>query len=433
MAIPSKYADKNLHHFTHCRNLSRILDNRAIYSKNLQKHFGIVPENIANKDIQNTRYTMNVTCGPGGMVHDYVPLYFCKRCPMLSHLVYNKIVDEQFIIYFVFSVEILERHKSVFTYSSANTKLNQTFYDDVSKLENLDWNSISKWNWNDDNSKKKKQAEALVYRSLPLVSLKNIVVYDEIMMKWVEKLLTKYKISIPIIVGRDHGYYFKNIKGPNIIHKKCMEAIEYITKNLNNSQFPKFENILNLRNSLCDGLDCLPETLELIGLETENQVHYDDVGKHTHKVVSELIKTSEYKIMDNTDQLLIEIAAYLHDIGKGPKTRWKLNNGVQKIDHNHPINALPMVQRILTEDVGSMTARDAKIICKLVSYHDLIGDIVSKGRKIEELERIVNDEIELNMLIAIAKADMKSIVPSWVMKNESNIENVRKTIMAELS
>lgn len=134
-----------------------------------------------------------------------------------------------------------------------------------------------------------------------------------------------------------------------------------------------------------------------------------------------------------TDQLLVEIAAFLHDIGKGPKSRWESNDGVQKIDSDHPVKALPMIQRILTEDVGSMTPRSSKVICKLVCYHDLVGDIVNKGRKIEELERIVNDEIELNMLIAIAKADMKSIASSWVLKNESKIEKIRERMMTNLS
>lgn len=173
--------------------------------------------------------------------------------------------------------------------------------------------------------------------------------------------------------------------------------------------------------------------MKLVGLKTENPMHSDDVGTHTCKVVSEIINTSEYEIMNDNDQLLIEIAAYFHDIGKSSQTRLGFNPVVQKVDPNHPLNALSMVQRILTEDVGFITARDARIICKLVCYHDLMGDIVGKGRKIDELERIVKNEIELNMLIAIAKADMKSITPSWVTKNENKIEDIRERIMAKLS
>ncbi len=221
--------------------------------------------------------------------------------------------------------------------------------------------------------------------------------------------------------------------GPRLIQKKCMETIESITKNINNSQFPKFDDLSDLRKSLCEGLDCLPETSKLVGFKTENPIHSDDVGTHTYKVVSEIINTSEYEIMDDNDQLLVEIAAYFHDIGKSSQTQLGLNPAVQKVAPNHSLKALPMVQRILTEDVGFITARDVRIICKLVCYHDLIGDIVGKGRKIDELERIVRDEIELNMLIAIAKADMKSIAPSWVTKNESKIEDIRERIMSKRS
>jgi len=433
MAIPSEYANRSLYHFTHINNLPEIVEHGALYSKNMKELLGIVNTNIANEEIQHIRSTMEVTCGPGGVVHDYVPLYFCKRSPMLSSLVYNKVVDERSIIYLEFPIQILEYYKSVFTSASANTKLNPKFYDTASELENLDWDCIATWAWRDGDVRKKKQAEAFVYKALPLNSLKNVIVYNQSMKKRVETLFTKHRISIPIIIGKDHGYYINNVNGPDLIYEKCMVTVESVIKNLGYNQFPKYDNLFNLRKSLREKFDCLPETSELIGLETENQKHSDDVGKHTCKVVSELLKTSEYEAMDDTDQLLVEIAAFLHDIGKGPKSRWRFNKGVQKIDPDHPLKALPMVQRVLTEDVGSMKARSAKVICKLVCYHDLVGDIVGKGRRIEELEKIVLDERELNMLIAIAKADMKSIEPSWVLKNENNIEKVRERILTKLS
>ena len=167
----------------------------------------------------------------------------------------------------------------------------------------------------------------------------------------------------------------------------------------------------------------LPETAELIGLESDNGIHVEDVGKHTLSVVKTLLESSEYERLNKSDKLLVEISAYLHDIGKGPKSRWADNGGKQKVDPDHPIKALPMLKRILTEEIATLTERSAKVICKLVCYHDLVGDIIGKGRRIEELFDAVEDERDLNMLIALGKADMLAINPAWA--NDEIIDDIR--------
>ncbi|WP_363627100.1 DarT ssDNA thymidine ADP-ribosyltransferase family protein [Mesorhizobium sp.] len=55
---------------------------------------------MAAPGIQQRRAEMAVTCGPGGCVHDYVPLYFGSRSLMLLSVINAKNVDQMDILYF---------------------------------------------------------------------------------------------------------------------------------------------------------------------------------------------------------------------------------------------------------------------------------------------------------------------------------------------
>jgi len=431
MPIPPEYAERPLYHFTHFNNLTKILEQGALISPNEMQRRGINCKDIAYEDIQDRRSMMEVPCGYGGFVHDYVPLYFCKRSPMLHAVIYKKIADEQLIIYLEFPIHVLEQYPSVFTNASANTYYPPTFYDDTSELVKLDWDAIDTWKWGSQHDtgptpvRQKKQAEALIHNMLPLDSLSKIVVMNSYLMRKVEEILKENGIPIPSINIGGFDYYFLTnyavpVKGPYSIYQNYQRILKNIVNSMGQATSPKFANLNELRNALRNGLECLEETSELIGLESHDEMHFDDIGTHTCSVVYELMETSEYETMNTNDKLLTEIAAYFHDIGKGPKSRWESSGGIQKVDPNHPVRALTMLQRIFTEEIGAMKKKSAKVICKLVCYHDLVGDIIGKGRRVEELEKVANTECELNMLIAIAKADMRSINPDWVDDDKIN-------------
>lgn len=93
---------------------------------------------------------------------------------------------------------------------------------------------------------------------------------------------------------------------------------------------------------------------------------------------------------------------------------------------------LPIVKRALVEEVAATSKRQARMICKLVCYHDLVGDIVGKGRNPAELEAVAKTERQLNMLIAIAKADMRSVNPMWAINHKESIENLRQRVLAKI-
>ena len=132
----------------------------------------------------------------------------------------------------------------------------------------------------------------------------------------------------------------------------------------------------------------------------------------------------EYNKLSEEDKDIVLLSAYLHDIGKGPKSRWG-QDGMTRADNDHAVKSLPMSKRILTEDIGGLSKDTIRKIVILVTYDDLIGDIVARGRDEKQLFDVIEDENDLNMLVAIAKADMNSINPFWVMSHNQSIEALK--------
>lgn len=439
MAIPKEYQNRSVYHFTHVDNLPGILKH-GLLSTNEKKRLGIKHTAIAYTEIQSRRSSMSVPCGCGGAVHDYVPLYFCHRTPMLLAVVLNKIADQQLIIHFEFPISIMNQYPCVFTDASANTSIPPNFYDDSNDLTQLNWDIIKsrKWKMPSGALTQARQAELLIHRKIDLSCVTNIIVWNDSIKEEVLSYYGDANVAPPTVGHNEYHYYYHPddnnesiATGPYFIKEEYKKIIERIMPALNKASSPTFVDLFDmLEAGLRKNLGCLSETKELIGLDTDNSMHSEDVGKHTLHVVSELLKLSEYEILNRTDKLLVEIAAYLHDIGKGPKSRWAKNRGKQKVDHDHPIKALPMLFRILTEEIGTMKSRSAKVICKLVCYHDLIGYITARGRKIGELIDIVEDERELDMLIALSKADTRAVNPAWV--DDDAIDRIRTKVKESL-
>jgi hypothetical protein len=437
MSVPDEFKNRYVYHFTHVENLHDILE-YGLLSTNEKKRLGIEHTAIAYEDIQERRSCMDVPCGRRGVVHDYVPLYFCKRSSMLLAVVNGKIADQQFIIYFDFPIDIMDRYPFVLTDASANTSRPPNFYDSEENLSKLKWDHIDsqKWAMTSEKAKQSRQAELLIYKCIPIADVSKIIVWNESIRDIVLDAYKKIKKTPPQIGFDNFRYYidFFNsgkrsiVTGPYFIQKAYKEIITSLLPKIGTNKSAKYEHLFALIKNLREDFGCLPETSELIGLETENEVHSEDVGSHTLQVVYELLRSEEYQYLGKTDKLLVEVAAYLHDIGKGPKSRWIKNGGRQKVDPDHPIKTLPMLERILTCEIETLKQRSAKVICKLVCYHDLIGDILSKGRRIDELFDIIDDIGELNMLIALAKADMQSIGWSY----DGGIDGIRKQVSARL-
>lgn len=452
MTIPPEHAKRHAYHSTHLENLPGILEH-GFLSCNEQERLGLTHHSIALGKIQARRAEMEVTCGPGGVVHDYVPLYFTKLSPMLLAQVRAKNVDQMLLVHFAYRIDLLDRSDVVFTDGAANRKVAPTFYSDPVRLDQLMWTAIDTLKWGSKidgiDCKHERMAEVLVHGRLDPTDADYLVVWNKAVKTEVKKIYKAAGLTPPPIRYSDYGdvhtftHFDKKLPDDMLNHsiaagpwwtKRVYEkAVEEVLAGPTEDTEPTFGSLDEMLDSLReDGLAALPETAELVGLESENDVHKHDVGTHTEKVVEELLSSPEYAELQPDQQVLVELAAYLHDIGKGPKSRWTKRGGKQTVDAAHPLRSTEMLVRILTEEVPPQDESVVRRVCKLVCYHDLVGDIVGKGRNREQLAEIIEDVEDLDMLIALGKADMSSVANKWAHDGHREIPGLREWAIAEL-
>jgi len=432
MTIPVQYVGRLVYHFSHIDNLPGLLRDNFLATNH--PLFPIRHRSIAASGIQERRARMLVSCAPGHCVHDYVPLYFGSLSPMLLSVLHTKNIDQCDILYFEFPIELVNQPDTVFTDASANTSAPPNFYSDPSHLDKLDWDAIDslKWSNPDDNYRHRRMAEMLVLQQLSLTDAVRCVVWNEKTKKHVEQVVGNSPFPTIQFESKEQRHFYTNIElkdnssliiGPNEIAGRFSGMCQKISEHLdaeNASKKAQFEDLNALLLGLRANFGCIPYTAELVGLKSANGIHKQTVDVHTLDVVQRLIVLDEYTALDDEAKKILEIAAYLHDIGKGPQSRWVTNGGMQRVDPNHPVGALPMLLEILTGYIQTFNLASAKQLLKLVCYHDLVGDVLGRGRNEQQIIDVVEDETELAMLFAIGKADATSLVEQWWDQSEAN-------------
>ena len=374
---------------------------------------------------------MDVPCGQGGKVHDYVPFYFSSLNPMLLGVLNKKNQDQPFLIFLCLKISKLETLSAVFTDASANTVEPPHFYDDVADLDKLSWELIDskKWRFPAEDDRHRKMAEVLIFGNVDFSQVDCIVVYNEWVKKYVDKILKGagvkgVRVIYPYeLVGFKYDFYYTKffingrdretlLSGPFFLKKDTEEGIKEVIENRKANKGDCAYNDIEALISAIDGkFDCIKELAGIYGLQSSNPMHTETVSSHTQTVVSNIKRTVFYQQADSHTQKILELAAYLHDIGKGPKEKWK--DGKQLVYPDHPSDAIPMVCRILTEEVKNISDEDVRTILLLVAYHDILGDCKFCGRDVEQVVKVIKSEAELDMLFAISEADICSINAGW--------------------
>jgi hypothetical protein len=332
MPIPAEFAHRHVYHFSHIENLPGLLEHGFL--ANTHCNFPKKHRSIAAAGIQERRAAMRVPCGPGGCVHDYVPLYFGSVSPMLLGVINAKNVDQYDILYFEFPIALVEQPNAVFSGASANTVVPPVFYSDPSNLDKLDWAAIDsrKWSNADEDYRHRRMAELLIHGQLPVSAAARCVVWNDAAKKRVQAIVGTKPFPPIEFQDRNRSHWFTNfasggksslVKGPGEIASIFEQACAYVNENAGaHTGTAKFKNLKELRDGLRADFPCLPQTSELVGLKSANGVHKRTVDVHIKEVVDELLSSFEFKALDERSQMLVEVAAYLHDIGKGPRSRW---------------------------------------------------------------------------------------------------------------
>ncbi|OOX29516.1 hypothetical protein BJL85_15760 [Vibrio parahaemolyticus] len=434
--IPNEFKGRYAYHFTHIDNLPSIIESGLLSTNEKQKN-GIEHTDVANSSIQERRSKMIVTCGPGGVVHDYVPFYFAKRTPMLLNIVKSKNVDQELVVFLAVPIDKVTERNTVFSEASANTTVPPQFHSKPKHLSKLNWDVIDCWKWtySDGNSKHEKMAEMLVHQKIGIDDVSHIVVWHKGFKNHVKKTLEQHGVEGIKVVTDYHKHfkhhYFTDFKadgrvniatGPRrlaVLVKRNVE--EVLAEEESTSTFDSLaEAVEGIANDFC----CIKELDDIEGLKTSNPIHIEDVGAHSRSVANLVREQPDFDSLSENDQNILVLSAYLHDIGKGPKSRWE--DEVQDVDDEHPRKSLPMLKRILTEDIANLVEDDVRRIHMLVVYDDLVGDIVARSRDKRQLFKVIKSKSDVDLLISIARADMGSINPEWIQEHEESIEVLRK-------
>lgn len=184
MPIPNKIY---LYRITHIDNLDFILQSKKLtcpnHSDSDTDYIG-----IGDKTLIDSRNLSQIYVVPKGNFTDYVSFYFGARSPMLYSIQkgFNNVTKRapESIIYIVTTFDKIKESgvQYVFTDGHGYHSMSQ-FFNQEADLKEVDWEAVKLIRWNDTeedpDKKRRKQAEFLVYKELPISSIAGFAVYDE--------------------------------------------------------------------------------------------------------------------------------------------------------------------------------------------------------------------------------------------------------------
>ncbi len=200
--IKDKYQLGPASHITHIENLESIVK-FGIKSHSEMKTEKLKYNDLSNSSVQHGR-SQKIIPETGKNLHDYVPLFFGWKSPMLMGL-QDKNED---IIYLRFLLDILNTPGTVISDGNARSNVTKFYlFEDIDDLSNLNPLAINAVRWGrDDEKKRQKQAEILIVEKILFSQVSGIICYSEKTKKLVMDILNKYAITKHVTVNT--GWYF---------------------------------------------------------------------------------------------------------------------------------------------------------------------------------------------------------------------------------
>ncbi|MFQ4138161.1 DUF4433 domain-containing protein [Nodosilinea sp. PGN35] len=205
-----------LYHITPISNLATIVQAGTLLAKNRLQASEADYTSIAYEHIQDRRYSKAVPCGPGGVLHDYVPFYFAPRSPMLGAIHIGNVTGytsgQQSILHLVTTAEAIAEAGLGFVFSDGHAVMGYTsFYDDLNDIDTaIDWEIMQTRYWRDTEEdgdrKRRRQAEFLVHQAVPWPLIRGIGVMDEAIAAEVNQILRQFEQTMTARL-RPQWYY----------------------------------------------------------------------------------------------------------------------------------------------------------------------------------------------------------------------------------
>ena len=197
----------------HRDNLSWILEN-GLHARN-GTTFDPNYRNIGNPDLIDKRSHRNVPVPPGGTLSDYVPFYFTPFSIMMFNIRTGyggiKHVPNDEIVIFVSSLRRIAELGLQFAFTNQHAyPLIAEYFNDFSQLDHIDWPLLQSRNFKhdpDDPGKKERyQAEALIWKQVPLDALLGVCCYTQAVERQIKAQLDERGLTLRTDVQR--SWYF---------------------------------------------------------------------------------------------------------------------------------------------------------------------------------------------------------------------------------
>ena len=197
---------------THRDNVPWILDN-GMHARNGEK-FDLNCRNIGNVDLIDKRSRRLVGVPPGGTLSNYVPFYFTPYSIMMYNIKTGygvRPVPNDEIVIFVSSLPHVasQGHEFVFTNQHAYPPMAEYFVD-LTQLDQIDWPLLQSRNFKhdpDDPGKKERyQAEALIWKHVPLEALQGVCCYTPAVAEHIKTEIEQRSLAFK--VGVQPSWYF---------------------------------------------------------------------------------------------------------------------------------------------------------------------------------------------------------------------------------
>lgn len=171
---------------------------------------------IGNRDLIERRTSHPVSAGPGGTLSDYIPFYFTPFSMMLLniHTGYNgvpKVPNEEIVI-LVSSLRRLEKMDIQFVFTDQHAYLGMAeHFTSLEFLDRVDWTILQNRDFKRDNNDLGKtdryQAEALVWKHLPVEGILGICCFTDGVRDAIKARADKLGCSMSILKKAE--WYFR--------------------------------------------------------------------------------------------------------------------------------------------------------------------------------------------------------------------------------
>ncbi len=215
MSVPT---EPKIFHITHLRNLGQIARAGRIWSDAKRIERRLDCQLVGMSTIKQRRLEKNdVRCHPGTKVGQYVPFYFCPRSIMLyilhrgNHQDIDYTEGQRPIIHMQVDLRETVRRadKNCVKWAFSDRNAGSFVADFFNRLEDLDkvnWAAVKASDFRDTTIREGKQAEFLVFASLPWDLVEEIGVVDKDIQRQVKDLLKNTDHQPPVSIKT--GWYY---------------------------------------------------------------------------------------------------------------------------------------------------------------------------------------------------------------------------------